>query len=203
MLKQKLIISSVALAATSFALAGGPGDFDAPAVDQQGVYLDANFGYGWNDLALTSKQKAVPSKVKCDDGFTANVNLGYQFSQNLAAEFGFFVIPDAKLDNGDKLESNFSYDLAVKGMLPFDDQFSAFAKLGVGFSTGKYNGSSWVDPTAGSKSAVTGFGALGLSWMPAQVPDLSVSVQGYAFLKSGTMPAHYGVLGGVGYLFPM
>ena len=198
MLKQKLIIGAAAVAATSFALAGGPGDFDAPAAVQQGIYLDANFGWAVNDFDAGSGQK-----TKSDNGFAANVNLGYQFSQNLGAEFGFFYIPDYSVepgDSADKVTNNFSYDLAVKGMLPFAEQFNAFAKLGVGLSTGKMGAT--FNPS-GSQSGVAGFGALGMSWMPAAMPNLSLSVQGFAFTKANKLAGRYGVLGGVGYLFPM
>ena len=199
MLKQKLIIGAATIAATSFALAGGPGDFDAPSAPQQGIYVDANFGWAVNDFSISGQ------KTKSDNGFAANANLGYQFSENLAAEFGFFYIPDYSAkpgDTADKITDNFSYDLAVKGILPFGGQFNAFAKLGVGLSTAKV-GSSFSDPQSGSQNGVAGFGALGLGWTPAAMPDLTLNVQGFAFTKANKVAGRYGVLGGVGYLFPM
>jgi opacity protein-like surface antigen len=190
MLKQKLVLGAAALALSGAALAAQD-DFSAPQMGGQGIYADANFGWATHD-------ETPKSSIKSQDGFALNMNLGYQFSQNLGTEFGFFMLPDVTTKAGESIKNNYSYDLAVKGMLPFGGQFNAFAKLGVGMSTGKLS-SNLAD--AGSQSGVNGFGALGLSWMPAAMPNLSVNVQGFAFTKTDKLKSRLGVLGGLGYLF--
>ena len=114
------VIAAGALAASASAFAGN--------VNPQGFYVDGNIGWGHVD-------GDAPSGVESNEGgFAWSANLGYQFTENLALEAGYLSFADADYkiagSNVARFRKNYAYDLAVKGILPFDNGMSVYAKLG-------------------------------------------------------------------------
>lgn len=68
---------------------------------------------------------------------------GYRFTPNIAADLGFTVFGDSTVNIagvGSITMKLASFHPAVVGILPFNDQFSVFGKLGIAMNTEKYTG---------------------------------------------------------------
>lgn len=83
----------------------------------RGIYLEATLGTVYvNETLFEDLTEA--------GGFGWNANLGYQFMKYVGAEAGFSHYTMAGSNNA------YSTHIAVKGILPFTDEFNLFAKLG-------------------------------------------------------------------------
>jgi hypothetical protein len=128
-------------------------------VYQPATVLIANPGYGWyvggdlgggsskcNNCTIDFTTTSPMQSTTTNHGFMAGLFAGYQFNPYLAFELGFGSLPATKIvETGYTWWSsqvaykitdiryaytNHAY-LAIKGMLPFNSQFSLFAKLGL------------------------------------------------------------------------
>lgn len=189
--KTTALISTLIVCCSSIALADGAGEYNSPTQTKTGIYLDLNSGWAKNDTADNNQ-----SNVKHDSGFTINTNIGYKFSENLATEIGFSYLPYLSFKNTtQEIKSNFAYDLALKGMLPFGLHFDAFGKLGVALLTAKQG--------SDEHTGVSGFGALGITYIPGSIPQVSISAQMFGMTRADNLGSFYGFMAGVGYLFPI
>ena len=69
-------------------------------IKSDGLYLEANLGWGKSDLnALTHSKTGVK-----DTGFAWAGNLGYKFMPYFAAEVGFYGYPNIKIDGADNVK---------------------------------------------------------------------------------------------------
>ncbi len=94
-----------------------------------GWYLEANAG----SSHLSNKSYGAGSASS--SGIGGNANIGYKFMPYVGLEIGYtqYATTSIKSQNGTKAgqDTHFSYDIAVKGILPIADSgFEGIAKLG-------------------------------------------------------------------------
>lgn len=97
----------------------------------EGWYLEANVG-----STKLSNQGYPALASSSSSGIGGNLNLGYKFMPYAAAELGYTQYANTTIKDqfGNKAakDRHYSYDIAVKGILPIADSgFEPFAKLGV------------------------------------------------------------------------
>lgn len=141
--KKLLVLTAAGIASlgVTAALAGGP---DVAPADN-GAYVDLNLGYGFQDWQGIANLIITPtrSRVWGDNstgGFAGSVDLGYQWNQYLAAEFGYWYLPQASYTNtpaggvavGGNV-SNYALYLAAKFMAPVMDNLDLFFKAGLAY----------------------------------------------------------------------
>lgn len=111
-----------------------------------GFYATGQLGYAYTHL----KDKLNPlsnNKVKIDNGALAGrLGVGYQLNQNLAVELGYLQLANQNVKglvgvNSVKVKQH-AFDVAAKGILPINDKFNAYAKLGVAYLTTTAKGTS-------------------------------------------------------------
>lgn len=109
---------------------------EGSAIKESGVYVEGNVGYGKLDENLAGFSKNDNS------GFLLNANIGYKFMRYIGLELGYTYLPNEDFGEGkDKYgilrtargNSNRLYDAVVRLTLPFDNGFSLFGKLGIGY----------------------------------------------------------------------
>lgn len=100
----------IALALAASATFALPAAAQTSSADQPGFY--AGGGLGWNN----------------DSESTFRLFGGYQINRNFAAEFGYHDLGQHNI-GGQPLDSD-AFELVGVGRLPFNDQLSAYAKLG-------------------------------------------------------------------------
>ena len=108
------------------------------------------------------------TSVKNDtvDGYRFGTKIygGYNFDQNWAAEAGYtrFNSADTTFANNVNADTNgYNSYVAAKYTMPINDQFSAYAKLGVSHAVRKYSDTTGFS----SRTADTGaYGALGVQY---------------------------------------
>lgn len=88
-----------------------------------GAYVGIGFGNLWSDW----NDQPRPSGIEGDDGFTFNLDLGYQWNQYLAAEFGYVYFPSAS-----HLSAYATY-VAAKMLVVLPYRFNLFVKAGVAY----------------------------------------------------------------------
>lgn len=165
-MKKLLVVSAVAvLGLTSAAFAGGlpeemPAAPVAASVNDSGIYLGLNAGYGLthlNDLANSSIEGVNTTGVHKDNGLVGRVFAGYDINRYFAVEGGYsYFFNKANLDfvtttqghhNRIKTVSGNSgdiktmaFDLMGKIKAPVCDSFDLYAKLGGSYLMSRIDG---------------------------------------------------------------
>lgn len=202
MIKRLMILTSASALALGTALAATPVD--------SGVYLEGNLGYG------QVRQSVSDFTTKHRSGFAWNVDGGYKFNKNFGAEVGYTQYPTQKYvakegvlpigvsNKTAKGDENYAIDLALKGILPLQEGFSLFAKLGGAYAHHQDKVIvTYVTPSQPTEIAskayhkVVPYGAIGAGY--AVTPNLELTVQGAGHTKNGDVPAMWLVTGGATY----
>lgn len=113
------------------------------------VYIDANAGI-MNSIGTGT-----------NTSFATNLNVGYMFNQYLGVEGGGFYSPVNTNNSGFSL-NYYSFDGAVKGVLPLSNVFDLYGKLGLAYNTFDASASAGgfsVSSTQNSWGALMGVGA--------------------------------------------
>ncbi len=157
--KKLLVLTAASLAAigATAAMAGGPDHMAMPSEPafQNSIYLDGHVGYtqsNWTDFNSNNLMGArvtssfAPTK-NGKGGVTGGLDLGYNITQHIAAEAGWFYIPQVKgagtsnpistvaAQSGTttaKVSSWFAY-MAAKLSVPVMENFDLFGKIGVAY----------------------------------------------------------------------
>jgi OOP family OmpA-OmpF porin len=134
-LTKKILLASFAAAAFS----------SAASASAPGIYVGGNLGWSNTNASisdLNDRGFVARGDVK-STGFAWGLNAGYQFDKNWAAELGYtnFAKTTATLTNFAPLNLTGSYNLSTyslvaKGILPFDNGFGVYGKLGVAYVRG-------------------------------------------------------------------
>jgi OmpA-OmpF porin, OOP family len=190
----KFVLSTVAAASLlvgTAALAGGMES--SPVSNDAGFYVGAMGGWGETDAQVVTSQSTD------NDGFSWGVDLGYQFTRNLAAEIGFTDFPNVKGKNPNMTAAtaNHSFDIAVKGILPLADNFNVFGKVGLALVHTKV-AAGFIN--AGSTTRAAALLGAGVGYNIGH--GVSVNVQTQITSKNDPVPAMYGVYAGLSYKIP-
>jgi hypothetical protein len=183
--KKILVLSAaafVAMGATA-AMAGGPDHMAMPSEPafQNSVYLEGHLGYAqsnWtnfnsNNVIGSSGSSLYSTSNNGKGAFTGGLDLGYNITQHIAVEGGWFYLPQVKgapsgttlaalytaaAGSTAKISSGFAY-MAAKLTVPVVNSFDLFGKIGVAYRYLSYSGVSY----AATNPGVTGKGAY---WAP-------------------------------------
>ncbi len=150
-------------------------------IKSKGVYIEGNLGIG-----LVNEEF-----LKSNTGVAGNAAVGYKFCKNIAAEVGVGFYPNKKKVNS----NNNVVDIAIVGLMPSDNGFVAFGKLGLAMASSKpFDRNS----STGKFTAIIGAG-LGY----AVTYNLQVSLQGNAVLvnRGSGVPKMYMLTLGASYIF--
>lgn len=154
--KLLVLAAGVAVMGATAAMAGGPDHMAMPAQPafQNSIYLEGHLGYAWSNWG----QVSTTTTENGTGGFTGGADLGYNYTQNLAFEAGWFYLPRVSgtalvRQVGRTATSQGLVYLAAKLSAPIMDSFDLFAKAGVGYryltNTGVSNGNYWLPVFAG------------------------------------------------------
>jgi len=202
---KKFLILATSFAAMS-AIAGGPdrlGMVMQPGF-QNSLYLDAHLGYAqsnWSDFnasALIGQSGAsnyTPTS-NGNGGFSGGLDLGYNFTKNIALESGWFYLPKVNAPGtnisigsvtipASATASVSSWMLYIAGKLsiPVIDSFDLYGKIGVGYRHMAYNG---------INSALSTLSGIGYYWTPVFAAGLEYTLDTwvlgaqYAYIPSNS-----------------
>lgn len=149
---KKLVYSSMAagsLLAATIAHAAAPGFY----VNGQIGYADTHMGSKTN-FASFGPSAFIPSDANnrnlSNNGLAGRIAMGYQFNQNFAIEVGYLQLGDKKVAGVTHLTSEplsgklklqqHAIDLVAKEMVPINNQFNFYGKLGVAYLTTNVDG---------------------------------------------------------------
>ena len=192
MIKKIAIYSMIGLSAlglSAASLAGGATTVDSTPSIASGFYAQALIGYGKTNYRVGNFD---------NDGFMYNINGGYKFSPNLAAEAGFTGMPKVKASGTTVANYNYIVDIAAKGILPITHKVNVYGKLGVAAVHSKFSSSS-LNTTTGNQTKVALYTAVGAGYEVTR--HVEVDVQGSLTTAAHPIPAMYGVTAGVAYQF--
>lgn len=156
MLKKVLVVAALA------SLAGV-----ANAADN-GVYLNGQLGYGNSHYSTSDISSDFVNSSGVDKtGMAGRLAIGYQFTQNFAAELGYSKFSNVKFKDISALGYNlgkgtikqYAIDLVAKGIMPISNGFGVFGTLG-----GAYLNGSGHDALSGSNSNFWPTFGLGVSY---------------------------------------
>jgi OmpA-OmpF porin, OOP family len=165
----------------------------AAKLPEKGVYFGGNVGYG--QVRVKDDTNSVSVKR---NGFSWTIDGGYQFNPNFALEAGFNSFPDVKVDGLTIMKSNYSVYGAAKGILPFENGFNIFGKLGVAYAHRNID----LVIVNEAKSALVGYGAVGAGYAIADNTEITIQAAGTT--KSGDkVPAMIQTTVGLTYHIPM
>lgn len=121
---KRLSLATVSGFAAIFIATPALAEMSAP----NGWYLEANAGSA--HLSNTNYPGSSSSS-----GIGGNANLGYKFMPYAAAEIGYSRYPNTNIKDSNDVKAasvlHYSYDAAVRGILPFSDSGAeGFAKIG-------------------------------------------------------------------------
>ena len=182
---KKLLVlgaATVAVMGATVAMAGGPDHMamaSAPGFENS-VYVDLHGGWAqsnWDDfnannvLGVNSTATSVFNVDSRGDGYwTAGADLGYNITQHIAVEAGWFYIPKVggtalgavtpgtiTTSGSASVKSWFAYT-AAKLSVPVMDNFDLFGKIGVAYRTLDYSLSNTATVNATTLNSVTGNG---------------------------------------------
>jgi opacity protein-like surface antigen len=154
-----------------------------------GIYVTGQAGYADTHMKNSLSFTRVPgSKPMPNGGLAGRLAIGYQFNSNLAVELGYLQM--SKLKSISPQAPNYlrtslafrqnAIDVAAKGILPLNDKFNVYGKLGVAYLTN--------DTTISSKSIKYNDNkALGLAqhnWAPEAGVGASYNVTPNAFIDT-------------------
>lgn len=199
--KKLLVLTAAGLAAigATAAMAGGPDHMAMPSEPafQNSVYLDGHVGYtqsNWtnfnanNVVGARATSLFVPTR-NGKGGVTGGVDLGYNITQHIAAEAGWFYIPQVKSEGSGStidslvnassvkgtLHSWFAY-MAAKLTVPVMENFDLFGKIGVAYRSIKYS----------PHNTIAGVTSHGHYWAPVFATGLQ-----YTFAEAWMVGAQY------------
>ncbi len=173
--KKLLVLSAASLAAfgVTAVMAGGPDHMAMPSAPafEPSVYLEGHFGYAgidWSnfngsDVMGTSANSAYTPNSHGDGYLTAGVDLGYNFTQNIAAEVSWFYLPNvsggfngsfSSANSGGATVHSWLAYAAAKLSVPVMENLDLFGKVGVGYRSLTYS----VPSTPAVLQTVTGNG---------------------------------------------
>lgn len=164
--KKLLVLTAASLAAmgATAALAGGPDHMAMPSEPafQNSVYVEGHLGYtqsNWSNFNSNNVMGASGSSLFTPSshgkgGFTGGADLGYNITQHIAVEGGWFYVPKVS-GNGtavavpaggtsytsassETVKSWFAYT-AAKLTVPVMSDFDLFGKVGVAYRSLKYS----------------------------------------------------------------
>lgn len=152
-----------------------------------GFYVGLEGGYGYTHWADSFDDliAIAPNATTTDEGLTARLLLGYDFNRYFGLESGVIMLPEASIDGDTPTNvsvsgniTNYAVDLFAKFMLPFNNIFGLYAKLGANYFVS--NGSdSVVFPgvTVTDQSSIHHFGpAFGAGAYFHIVPNLTGNI---------------------------
>lgn len=125
---KKITALSLAVSALSFAVCSGAN------ATQLGFY--AGLQAGRADDHYTNSSVGLTSSNIDNVGLGGRLYVGYQFNRNVAAEWGYSHMGSAEFDrmnntvNRGKIKNRVA-DVSLKGIVPLDSGFSAYAKVGL------------------------------------------------------------------------
>src|SRR3990167_3185316 len=143
----------------------------ASAAAKTGFYVGAEAGYGYSDLEKLNGSKtvnvtgnAVTGSIATNrGGFDGRVYVGYRISQYFGVELGGEYLPHSNYKltvtennvttNPTLTFEQYSFDMLVKGFIPFNDQFFGFVGAGPAYVLNKTEVSSTVAGTTASVSS--------------------------------------------------
>lgn len=131
MLNKNLLLAA-AFGAT-LAVASMPASAAAP-----GFYVGGQAGWGDTHYSKSDLVGNLPAGNLDNTGIAGRLFAGYQFDQNWAAELGFTKFSDTKIKNiaGTGIDGKVkqhAFDLVGKGILPLENGFNLYGKLGVAY----------------------------------------------------------------------
>jgi opacity protein-like surface antigen len=202
--KKLLVLTAASFAAigATAAMAGGPDHMAMPSEPafQNSIYLDGHVGYTQSNWSSFNSNNVMGARgtslfapgTNGKGGVTGGADIGYNITQHIAAEAGWFYIPQVK-GNGlgsattaaltnyqqatttvGKVDSWFAY-MAAKLSVPVMENFDLFGKVGVA-----YRGLTYSPNTL---SGVTGHGHY---WAPVFGAGLQ-----YTFAQAWMLGAQY------------
>ncbi len=192
-------LKSLGIAAIGLAIAGS-----ALADQSNSIYFHVNAGYAYHPweklIGPVSTDSNDYNWSNGNSGTTYGLDLGYQFNQNLAVETGYFALPNATLNtsadvvSADALSTTFKtnvFYVALRGLLPISQCFSATAKVGVGSQMMSGNRDTFNNEDGWQESNETNvmFGA-GLDY--TMMNNFDVNLQ-YLYFKGDTNNTDYTV----------
>lgn len=162
--KKLLVLTAASLAAmgATAALAGGPDHMAMPSEPafQNSVYVDGHLGYtqsNWtnfnsNNVMGASGTSLFTPTSHGKGGFTGGADLGYNITQHIAVEGGWFYIPKVSghgtgtsvgstsytSASTETVKSWFAYT-AAKLTVPVVSDFDLFGKVGVAYRSLRYS----------------------------------------------------------------
>lgn len=208
---KKLLVLAAGVAAISAtaAMAGGVDHMAMPATQpafQNSIYLDGHLGYAQSDWKSTDIFDVISKNGQ--GGFTGGLDMGYNFTRNIALEAGWFYLPEVtgtyagSTSTDDTVKSWVLYTAAKLSAAVMDD-LDIFGKVGVGYRSlawsveaNNINGHYWLPLFAAGLEYTYGswlFGAQ-YTYMPANA-DVN-SNNGYNQAQSASL-----YTGFVGYKF--
>lgn len=161
------------------------GSVFAAAMPENPVYIDLNVGY-----------LSAPMNNYTNASAAVNMNFGVLVNEYLGLEFG---LTGSSIDTGNNsilIGRSYYYpsasygasDIAVKGILPFNDVFALYGKLGVSYNVYQVSLSTYNDSLY-SAGLLTGIGAkfnLNKQWSLHLEDDYSVLLNN-SLTNSGTL----------------
>ena len=191
---KKFLIVLVSLATTA-AIAGGPDRLGMAAQPrfQNSLYLEGHLGYAvsdWSDfnantlIGASGASNYTPTS-NGNGGFTGGLDLGYNFTHNIALESGWFYLPTVNVAGtgnaigGQTIPGSSTGDvaswalyLAAKLSVPVMDSLGLYGKLGVSYRHLTYSGiSSLLSTVSGT----------GYYWSPIFAAGLEYTLNTWLF----------------------
>lgn len=131
---KKILVGTILATLSSATLAAAPG-----------FYLEGQLGWSKANYSTTDSDfvnAGLTSSGVDTSGLGGRVGAGYQFNQNWAAELGYTRYANVKYKNtsysgvnyGDLTLKNSTIDIVGKGILPLDNGFNVFGKLGLAYA---------------------------------------------------------------------
>lgn len=98
----------------------------------KGIYVGASIGYGGSgNNPYTHNSRAL--------GLIYGFNGGYKFNKYFALEGGYTALPNVTIGNSDLTKDNWLVDVAAKGIIPINQRFNIYGKVGIARVSTKYN----------------------------------------------------------------
>ncbi len=172
--KNLLVLTAAGLAAigATAVMAGGPDHMAMPSEPafQNSIYLEGHFGYAQSNWTKNNSNKLIGASATSaydvsshGKGYlTAGADLGYNITQHIAVEAGWFYLPKVAgsvttlgtgtdllpAGSGAVVRSWFAYT-AAKLSVPVMDNLDLFGKVGVAYRALNYSVPSTVRTTLG------------------------------------------------------
>jgi len=148
------------------------------ATHDKGAYVEANVGGSYGTFSFFDYSTTTSA-------IGGNLNAGYQFNRYFAAEVGYtYFGGDLDLSMG---------NISAKGILPLNEKFNLFAKLGAGY----------MAPNTGGEGGGLGVATYGIGAAYAITPSLDINTQFQgAWMWQGFGSSTFGLVsGGLTYHF--